>query len=395
MATVSALLCLVESASVTAWAQQGVNRSITFSGTAAATQVGSGYQYSLTGSGTLTGIAGSGAFSASGSIANLQGITGSSPLNGVATLIYPNGDGILARFSVPAGYFVPLLGQPAFNTASLTITGGSGALANASGTFNNLAVTTVLNSNSATLSATGSALLFTPALRNAGVLNFVGSMGHLASGAGWKTTITVVNSGTTVAQTQLRFYDDAGTALPLPLSFPQGGIAPTTLITYSQSIPPGSYLVIESQGTDAALLTGSAQLWTDGNVNAYIIFQFTSTGQEAAVPLQAVNAPVFAIPFDNTNGLATGVAIANVASQAGTVAVSVKDESGAAITSATLPLAALGHTSFVIGDRFSGAAGQRGVIEFTTPANGQISPIGIRASATGAFTTIPAIAIVR
>jgi hypothetical protein len=35
------------------------------------------------------------------------------------------------------------------------------------------------------------------------------------------------------------------------------------------------------------------------------------------------------------------------------------------------------------------------VIEFTTPQGGQISPIGIRAAAGGAYTTIPAIPLNR
>jgi hypothetical protein len=111
--------------------------------------------------------------------------------------------------------------------------------------------------------------------------------------------------------------------------------------------------------------------------------------------LQVASGGVYSIPFDNTGGLATGIAVANVGSQAATVAVVVKDEAGISLATGNLSLAAQGHASFVIGDRYAAAAGKRGVIEFTAPAGGFISPIGIRAAASGAFTTIPPIPVAR
>jgi hypothetical protein len=73
----------------------------------------------------------------------------------------------------------------------------------------------------------------------------------------------------------------------------------------------------------------------------------------------------------------------------------VKDEAGISLATGNLSLAAQGHASFVIGDRYAAAAGKRGVIEFMAPAGGFISPIGIRAAASGAFTTIPPIPVAR
>jgi hypothetical protein len=55
-------------------------------------------------------------------------------------------------------------------------------------------------------------------------------------------------------------------------------------------------------------------------------------------------------------------------------------------------LAAHGHTSFVQTSSYAFAVGERGTVEFDTPAGGQISALGLRATPTGAVTTIPVLA---
>jgi len=53
----------------------------------------------------------------------------------------------------------------------------------------------------------------------------------------------------------------------------------------------------------------------------------------------------------------------------------------------------IGHTSFNLLDRYASMTAQRrGTLEFRTPGAGQISVLGLRFNATGAFSTIPAIA---
>ena len=54
-----------------------------------------------------------------------------------------------------------------------------------------------------------------------------GAMAHIASGDGWQTTFTLVNTGASAAMATLNFYGDNGSAVSLPLSFPQGA-APTS-----------------------------------------------------------------------------------------------------------------------------------------------------------------------
>ncbi len=229
-----------------------------------------------------------------------------------------------------------------------------------------------------------------PVLAN--VTSSGGTMAHLASADSWKTTITLVNTGTASANAHLHFFGDSGSPLSLPLSFPQGGSSSTTASALDESLAAGAMLIIESTGPVAQV--GSAQLTTDGAVSGFAVFKATDTGQEAVVPLETRNPASFMLAFDNTGGIVTGVAIANVASQAGNVPVVIRDDTGTEIGTGSIALAAEGHKSFVLTDATTGfpvTAGKRGTIEFETPAGGQISVLGLRfpPSNANAFTTIP------
>ncbi len=65
------------------------------------------------------------------------------------------------------------------------------------------------------------ALTTIPAMANVGING--GSIAHLATGNGWQTTFVLVNVGASAAQVNLNFFDDNGSPLSLPLSFPQIG----------------------------------------------------------------------------------------------------------------------------------------------------------------------------
>ncbi|MGA2436286.1 MAG: BACON domain-containing carbohydrate-binding protein, partial [Bryobacteraceae bacterium] len=241
------------------------------------------------------------------------------------------------------------------------------------------------------LRANGAALTSLPVLANVGTTG--GTMAHVASGGGWQTIFTLVNTGTASANATLNFFDDNGAALLLPLDFPQTGAA-FTESSVTQAIPAGAILMIVTQGQNSGnSVTGSAQLTTNGNVSGFAIFQNTAAGQEAVVPLQTNYYGAYVLAFDNTNGLATGVAIANMAAQAADVSVVIRDDTGTQIGTGTISLAAQGHTSFMLTDASQGfpvTAGIRGTVEFDAPSADQIAVLGIRATPAGAFTTIPA-----
>jgi hypothetical protein len=222
-----------------------------------------------------------------------------------------------------------------------------------------------------------------------------GAIAHIASGGGWQTTFTLVNTGS-AATVNLSFFGDDGAPVPLPLSFPQTNTT-STANNVSQSIPAGgSLIVVVRDSGSAAAITGSALITTSGSVGCFAMFRYNPTGQEAVVPLQSANAPAYVLAFDNTGSLSTGLAIANMAAQAATVNVIIRDDTGAQVGTGSIALPAQGHKSFLLTDTSSGGwavtAGMRGTIEFDTPAGGWIAPLGLRAATIPSgytITTIP------
>jgi hypothetical protein len=214
-----------------------------------------------------------------------------------------------------------------------------------------------------------------------------GAMAHLASQGGWETSLTLLNLSDGQAQAHLDFFDEGGKPLALPL--PSGSAS-----SADRTLAGNALAVLDSTGPNSApLLVGSAQLSLTGRtpgLGAFAVFRDTGSGQEAAVPLESRNAGAYYLAFDNTGGLATGVALANLASAA-TVPVVIRDDAGAILESGTVELAAQGHTSFVLGERYPATAGKRGTMQFSSPAGGRIAALGLRFN-NGALTTIPVFA---
>ena len=241
---------------------------------------------------------------------------------------------------------------------------------------------------------TSNTLTTVPALANIGTGG--GSIAHIATGNGWRTTLVLVNSGASSANAHLAFFGDDGSPLVLPLAFPQSG-GDTTSIASSvdQTIAAGASLIVQSSAplSDPAPTVGSAQLTTDGNVGGFVIFRYNPNGQEAVVPLESRGASAYLLAFDNTAGTATGVAINSVSTQAVDVPVIIRDDTGAQIVTDTIPLAANGHLAFTLGtDKYPATANIRGTVEFDAPAGAQLGALGIRIPVAHTFTSLPALA---
>jgi virginiamycin B lyase len=227
--------------------------------------------------------------------------------------------------------------------------------------------------------------------------NVAGGLGlfpHLAAGGGWQSTFVLVNTGTSTAQTQLSFFDNNGNPLPLPLTILQTGSS-STAASVTQNIPAFSSVWIQGGPAGSALQTGSAQLNTAGNVAAYAIYRYVPNGQEAASPLETRSASAYVIPFDNTNGTATGIALSSAASQSVVVPVVIRDDAGNQIGTSTMLLNGNGHASFTLASQTQGfpvTANIRGTVEFDTPAGAKLSVLGIRTPPSLTFTTLPALA---
>ncbi len=218
-----------------------------------------------------------------------------------------------------------------------------------------------------------------------------GSMTHIALGNGWKTTFVLVNTGSSPAQAHLAFFDDNGSPLVLPLSFPQtGGSVSEMSSSLDRTLAAGATLLVDSTGPDETpVQIGSAQLTANGNIGGFEIFRYEPNGQEAVVPLENRNAGTYILAFDNSGGTATGVAVSCISPQAANVTVVIRDDNGAQIGTGVIPLAANGHLAFVLATQFPVTDGKRGTVEFLSPPGAKISALGLRTPPAHTFTTLP------
>ena len=229
-------------------------------------------------------------------------------------------------------------------------------------------------------------------------LSNAGSMAQLASAGSWTTTITLINTGSVPAVARLNFFGDNGSPVTLPWTSPQTPTAsgPELASTLDRTLNPGAELVLQTTGpASQTVTTGWAQLQSNGGISGYAVFSAAigSAVQDAVAQLETRSATGYVVSFDNTNGNAAGMAVANLTAQSLPVSVAVRDATGAVLLRDTITLPATGHTSFVLATRYGNVvAGQLGTVEFRTQGPGQVSVLGIRGNATGAFSNIPAAA---
>jgi len=234
--------------------------------------------------------------------------------------------------------------------------------------------------------------------QNGAVEAFAGVMGHFAAGDGWETTFTLVNSGSLAAHARLDFFDEAGHALaPQSVrrpqtSGPQPAVTPSTV---DNLLNPGSLLQVNAPAGTTTSQTGWARLLTDGIVSGFGIFRLpvTSGIQEAVVPIENRNSSSFILPFDNTGGYFYGVAISNLSITDEVINVIFRDAvSGNTVGTGQFPLAAGGHTQFLLSVQFPQTAGMTGTAEFLASGSnpGDISLLGLRFNSNAAFTSVPA-----
>ena len=214
------------------------------------------------------------------------------------------------------------------------------------------------------------------------------TISQIADGGGWETTIILVNTGSTPAPVSLRFTQPFGTPWALQVAGTDG------ITEYSDVIPAGGSRIIDTAGLSPALSQGWGQVITTGSVAGTAIFrqQLSSVRDaEGAVPLTLSGMQQFVLPFDNTQGFATAIALANEdPSQSTAVSVTLRDLNGAVVGNETVNLAPFGRSAFVLSSQFPETANVQGVAEFSAP-NVTLSALGLRYNPIGSFTSIPAV----
>ena len=160
---------------------------------------------------------------------------------------------------------------------------------------------------------------------------FNASAAQVVSGGGWKTTLTVVNLSPAQNSVKVNFRGDDGHPLTLPLVVTQQGISQSTMAV-DRTLEPGATLLIESEApASSATVVGWAEVVSSGLVSGFGIFrQRGQDGRDAegTARLESSKASSLVLPFDNTAGFATGVALVNLTKEAITVNATIRDDNG-------------------------------------------------------------------
>lgn len=212
---------------------------------------------------------------------------------------------------------------------------------------------------------------------------------HIVNGGTWKTTIVLTNMDKVPHRYTLILHKDDGK--PLSLEFAGRGSASR----FEGELPIGGTATFETTGR-GDLVEGWAEVETpigsNYQVGAMAIVGTTGIpGRpdfEATVPAWHTIEYEGVLPFDNSRGYVTGVALLNAGTY-GTVTmpVTIYDESGRVLRTDTITLKAGCKTTFVIPDQWKETAGRRGSVHFQGSLS-RWSVIGLRFHPGGAFTTI-------
>jgi hypothetical protein len=234
----------------------------------------------------------------------------------------------------------------------------------------------------------------------AGSLSRTGVIPQIAAGGGWVTTIWLINRSAATVQANVVFHGDNGGPLTLAVNVIQPALTQEfDASTLSLAIAPNTTVVVATEPL-AVNVEGWADVLSSGSLSGFAVFSNGSA--EGAVPLQAQIGTSISLPFDNTGGASTGIALANLGDSQANITATVWDQNGNQL--AVLPVALTqtdangdGHDSFMLPSRLAVTAGIRGIVQFQSNASSPFTPagnltgIGLRADPNGLFTSIPTI----
>src|SRR3989449_668583 len=218
----------------------------------------------------------------------------------------------------------------------------------------------------------------------------VGSFAQIASGAGWKTTIVLVNLSSIAVSARVNFYGDSGNPLILPLVLADGSGTASSSIDLSMQARGSA--VLQSEASTSSVSLGWAEIEASGPLNGYAIFRQRLPGlpdSEATTPLETIASSSMAFFFDNVAGFQTGIAVVNLSASETTVTAVFRDENGLQLGSSQFSIPRSGHSSFFLNSRFPTIANRRGIVEFQNQSG--ITGVGLRFSPSLSFTSVPAI----
>ena len=229
---------------------------------------------------------------------------------------------------------------------------------------------------------------------SAGGNNLSSALAHIASGGGWKSTISLQNISSAQNTVSVSFFADYGSPQILPFTVTQqSGSSTSTGSSLTGTIDPNATLLIETEAAAIGqTLVGWAQVVSSAPISGFTIFrQHLQNGvdSEGTSPLETRSLSDLILPYDSTAGFATGTALVNPTSTAVTLTATIWDDAGVQLGVQSITLNGMGHFSFAVGTQFPETAGRRGIIEFQNTSGSNIAGLGLRFSPAFSFTSIP------
>jgi hypothetical protein len=233
-----------------------------------------------------------------------------------------------------------------------------------------------------------------PAAFSIGSVVRSGVLAQIAANGGWTTVVYLFNTAATPVSAILSLHADDGTPMTLPLTITRQGTTQTTTTSApSFTISPNSTVQISMGGGTGVTADGWGEVLSSAPLSGFAIFRTASSNSptsEGTVPLQTQFPTSIVLPYDNTAGSSTGVALANLSTNSATVTATVWDQNGVLLGTQLLTIPASGHLAFSSIDKLPMTGNKQGIVQFQSSA-GALSAVGLRFCAAGTFTSVPSV----
>ena len=204
---------------------------------------------------------------------------------------------------------------------------------------------------------------------------------QIVDGGGWKMRFVIANTDQVPITFNFQFWGEDGASLPFPVLNGTPGVLSGTL-------EPGGSFFAESPGTASMLQQGWAEIASSGQIGVSAIYQFSAGGSRDSLgtEIAAPSTNSAAMTFDNTQGNATAIAVANTnPTQPLTVSMLFATDNG---VNSTISLVLPPHTrqAFVAASLNPTIATSRGSIQFSAPSP-DMAVMGLQFTSGGQFTS--------
>jgi len=205
---------------------------------------------------------------------------------------------------------------------------------------------------------------FTP---QAQIPQVVTQIPQFVDGASWQTTLGIVNTTPSAASASLNCYQETGQGDTSTQAWNPPFIQGSN--TQNLGVPAGGTLFLDTPGTSSTLAVGWCQVTASDGVQVYSKFTWSATNGGQGIASASASGSDILVPFDNTNGSSTAIALANTEAMPLGVSVSFQFTDGTTAQS-SIALLPLGHSAFLFPQKFPATAGKRGLCELLITATG-------------------------